>query len=62
MTYRHFLFFALFPFAVLILVPWALVAWLLSVIAYVMRYPLLALSNDGGGLDRLKEWVKHDKA
>ena len=60
MTYRSLLVLILFPFAVLILVPWTLVAWLLSVIAYVMRCPLLALANDGGGIDRLKAWANHE--
>ncbi len=62
MTYRSLLVLILFPFAVLIVVSWLLVYWLLYGIAYAMRYPLLALSNEGGGLDRIKEWVKHDKA
>jgi len=62
MTYRHFLFFALFPVAVVIMVPWALVSGLLYAIACGMQYPLLALSNDGGGLDRIKAWVIGDKA
>ena len=62
MTYRSILYLILFPLATLIVVPWLLVHWLLFGVAYVMRYPLLALTKDGGGIDRIEAWVKHDQA
>ena len=62
MNCRHFLYLSLFPLAMLIVMPWTLIAFLLGCTAKAMRYPLSLLTQDGGVLERFHAWVEHDPA